>query len=531
MPVTLVPDATCNTLSDIAQRVGSLYSLPAVANEVIELTNDPHVDNADLKRCIERDPALTVRVLRVVNSSLFGLSDSIADLNQALALLGVKPLKMLVLGFTLPDALLLNVAREQLSWYWRSTLARAVAAREISEQLLDRPGDEAFLAGLLQDVGVLALLGQLGRPYANLVGQVIADRSDLASVEREALGFDHAQLTARLLQLWNMPKILGLAIGEERHCPRLARNEAEHAALARALHLADLLAQLVAQCRLSVLPDLLETGRIYANLDKDSLDALVRTLDPKVRQLAETLSLPANPEADYLETLANAHRRLSEMTESIVRDAARGDPTVKELYPSTARDLRAAVRDYLATPGETSPAVEQPPPPDAAAGNERATQPLDANTRLTYRLASATAHARTRRTSLSVVLLALQSDEPLPPEQVHVASQLLNVAAQRTLGGASGVEQVSETRLLWILEGRDRSEAVELANSAIHRLRMAASRLRDEGKFIDCVVAAGVASVEMPTKNFVPGALLDAASRCLYAAFAGAGSVKSLVVS
>src|SRR5687767_12344218 len=83
-------------LQRFVHRAGELYTLPRVAVEVLELTSEKVVDARKLKQCIEYDPALTAKLLRVVNSSLFGLSREVADLNQALAMLGTKPLKLLV---------------------------------------------------------------------------------------------------------------------------------------------------------------------------------------------------------------------------------------------------------------------------------------------------------------------------------------------------------------------------------------------------------------------------------------------------
>src|SRR3990172_4386482 len=141
------PRAT-NVMSDpttpldrLAAKAGQFYSLPVVAMKVLELTNNPKVDIAALKQCIENDPALTTKVLRVVNSSLFGLSRTVSDLNQALALLGTKPLKLLVLGFSLPGGFFAGVAGEIIARYWRHTLVKAVAAREISERFWGQPGD------------------------------------------------------------------------------------------------------------------------------------------------------------------------------------------------------------------------------------------------------------------------------------------------------------------------------------------------------------------------------------------------------
>src|SRR6185437_6113376 len=90
--MTDAPDA----LEQLLQQSSQLYTLPGVAVRVLDLTNHPlQVDAAQLKACIEQDPALTTKVLRVVNSSLFGLSRRVSDLSQALGLLGAKPLKLL----------------------------------------------------------------------------------------------------------------------------------------------------------------------------------------------------------------------------------------------------------------------------------------------------------------------------------------------------------------------------------------------------------------------------------------------------
>ena len=262
-------------LQEIIGRAQSLYTLPAVAAKVIQLTNNPKVDTRALKQCIETDPALAAKILRVVNSSLFGLSREVSDLNQALALLGIKPLKLLVLGFSLPQELFCDVAREQLEWYWSTTLTRAVAARLICEKLYDQPGDDAFLSGLLQDIGVLVLLGQLQKPYAKFLSTAIEERLDLRRIEIDSLGFDHLTLTTALLADWQMPDLLVLAIGEPRDSQRLANQKLAHSQLARILHMANLMAELVGNKRLGALPDLLEISQKYCGIDGEALRELI----------------------------------------------------------------------------------------------------------------------------------------------------------------------------------------------------------------------------------------------------------------
>jgi HD-like signal output (HDOD) protein len=169
-----------STLDRLVDRCGQLYSLPVVAMRVLKLTESPAVDVRALKECIENDPALTSKVLRVVNSSLFGLSREVTDLNQAIALLGINPLKLLVLGFSLPGELFVGLNGDILRRYWHRTLIKAVAAREISQTILGMPGDEAFLAGLLVDIGALVMLQEVGDTYAQFLDSAYARAANIA---------------------------------------------------------------------------------------------------------------------------------------------------------------------------------------------------------------------------------------------------------------------------------------------------------------------------------------------------------------
>ena len=234
-----MPDSSSTSLvQEFVERTGQLYSLPAVAMEVLRLTSEPKIDARALKDCLERDPALTTRVLKVVNSSLFGLSRPVCDLTQALALLGTRPLKMLVLGFSLPKELFTGLSASVLARYWRHTLIKSVAARELADQLFRTPADEqhsrasadeAFTAGLVQDIGLLALIQQLGEPYLRLVDHCQSHGGDMLERELETLGFDHAVLSARLLHRWGLPATLCSAVAvphDQRRVMQLAPNGA-----------------------------------------------------------------------------------------------------------------------------------------------------------------------------------------------------------------------------------------------------------------------------------------------------------------
>lgn len=553
------PETPVGALDLIVGRARSLYTLPAVAVEVLRLTESPKVDVRSLKQSIERDPALTVKILRVVNSSVFGLPREVGDLNQALSLLGIKPLKLLALGFSLPESLFLAAAGDQLDWYWRSTLVRAVAAREISEQLFGKPGDDAFLAGLLQDLGVLVLLGQFGPTYATLLQEAIASPMDLGVLEQAAIGFDHRLLTARLLEHWNLPPLLVAAIGEERDVRRWARNQADHAHLVRVLHLAELLAQLVGQRRLSVLPDLLQAGEAYCLLDRSRLNDLIAGLEPKVRQLAAVLSLKAPDTGGYCEILVHAHQRMAELAEAVAGPLSRrmADDEIGAADSedsaqgalSLAMQLRASFDQFFCQPaGNCAPLPQGGPPPgrsDSASASSAkiadpgggglgprpgalaAASPYD---EVTSRLTLAVGHCRASRKPLGVVLVAVQAAGPLDGPHEAAVERALGSA----LRGEPAIDEVltpsGSLRQLLVLVGRDRPEAVDVARSAVERLRRMLAPMQAAKLLPECAVAAGVAWVDLPAKNFDPRRLVETAERCLVAAIA-AGGVKSLEVS
>src|SRR5207249_1226264 len=245
------------------ERTGQLYSLPAIAAEVLRLTTEPHIDPRALRQCIESDPALAARLLRVVNSSLFGPTRPVTDLNQALTLLGIRPLKMLVLGFSLPKELSAGLEAEVLARYWRQTLVKAVAARELSERLWRIPGDEPFLAGLVQDIGVLALIQQLGPSYEKLLDHVQSCGGSLIARELDTLGFDHLVLSARLLAHWGLPAGLCAAIAVPPAKDRIEELTGHERTLPRMLQLAELMARVIDQPYGGALRELLAVGEQY----------------------------------------------------------------------------------------------------------------------------------------------------------------------------------------------------------------------------------------------------------------------------
>jgi diguanylate cyclase (GGDEF)-like protein len=190
----------------------NLPSPPAVALRIIELAQDPVADLNATARVIGMDPALSARMLRVANSPLYAGRRRVENLGQALTLLGLNATLSLALGFSLAQGLRgANGTATEHERMWRRSVLAAMAARLIGGHAGVQPVEDLMLAGLLQDIGALALLQAMPDEYAALRARATGNGS-LLELEREAFGADHAQVGAWLARHWQLPTYLAQAI-------------------------------------------------------------------------------------------------------------------------------------------------------------------------------------------------------------------------------------------------------------------------------------------------------------------------------
>ena len=187
-----------------------LPTLPAIAVEVLELAQCEEVDLAQIAKTISRDPALTARILKTVNSSFYGRAHAVSTVSHALVLLGLQAVKTLVLGFSLVPTLMASKRAGSFDrmTYWRRTLHTATAARLLAVRAgIAAQQEEAFLAALLADVGVLVLDRVLGDEYGTVHAHATS-HANLASLEDAAFGVSHPEVARLLVEQWQLPPLL-----------------------------------------------------------------------------------------------------------------------------------------------------------------------------------------------------------------------------------------------------------------------------------------------------------------------------------
>ena len=198
-------------LQEKLERCSTLPTLPAVAIRVLQLCQSDDLDLAQIAATISKDPALSAKVLRLVNSPVFGLRNDVRTVPHALALLGLNAVRTLALSFSLVRDLRAS-QQAGLAAYWKRSIISAVAARELAVAARFSAPDEAFLGALLQDIGVLALGRVAGREYESVAAAAGSDHLRLAELERATFGADHAAVGTWLLATWKLPEPLRFAI-------------------------------------------------------------------------------------------------------------------------------------------------------------------------------------------------------------------------------------------------------------------------------------------------------------------------------
>ncbi len=195
-------------LSNLIKNEVKFPTLPAIASEILQAVSKDDAALIELSSIISLAPALSVKILRVANSSLFGCNQEVTDIKRAVSILGTNTAKSIALSFVITA----NLSKQQdvaysLDQFWRHSVTAAVAA-ELLSQKLQRDIPDIFLVALLQDLGALMILLTKGREYKEVLDELSDNPTDLCHQEHEQYGFDHQQVASLLFYHWNFPENL-----------------------------------------------------------------------------------------------------------------------------------------------------------------------------------------------------------------------------------------------------------------------------------------------------------------------------------
>ncbi|MCK6440280.1 MAG: HDOD domain-containing protein [Planctomycetes bacterium] len=226
-------------IENMLTNVEELPTLPSIIGRLIELLNDERSQAKQIAELISSDQALSAKVLKIVNSPLYGVSKKIGTISQAVVILGYSTVRSVVLSTSVIETFTRKDIHEgyfNASEFWTHAIGTAAASRAFARTYEVGRVDDAFTAGLLHGVGLLVLDQYLPDVMAQIQELVELEDLPLVEAEEEVMGMNHARVAARLLEEWKLPEIIVKAVANHIHvdnCP-------DDPQLASCVHLGDI---------------------------------------------------------------------------------------------------------------------------------------------------------------------------------------------------------------------------------------------------------------------------------------------------
>lgn len=232
-------------LREKIQNIIHLPALPTIAMEVIGIIENPKTNVHTLSSIISKDQVLASKILKIANSPFYGYSKTIATLDFAIVILGFETLKEAVLSVSLISHLSKNVSKDfNINSFWGHSIATSVIARELAKNLGYKILAEAFVAGLIHDLGILILNQYFLKEFDEVIELSKTNNIPITEAEMKVLGVTHDEIGSWLAQRWNFPKQL-IESMRYHHNPSLAVINKQLAAI---VHFAEFLAHKVDSC-------------------------------------------------------------------------------------------------------------------------------------------------------------------------------------------------------------------------------------------------------------------------------------------
>lgn len=307
----------------VLRELEQLPTLPAVAVRLIALTGDQQARMGDVVRLIESDASLTAAVLRYVHRADLGVRERSLPIERAAALIGFRAIRNLALSLQIHRVLPPPEEGDPLEFrteLWKHALAVACAADMIEElsPSLERSGD-AFVCGLLHDIGKIALSAILPKSYQRVVDRVERLGECICDAEARVIGLDHTAAGRRLVSHWRLAPSIVESVWLHHHDPQGLPSRVQHPTLVRAVQLAD---SLVRRQRIgfsgfhgpSDINDLARSLR----LDETHLEKLAVELPGRMAPFCELVGLDEGAcRTLYVDSLAKANQELAALNSSL----------------------------------------------------------------------------------------------------------------------------------------------------------------------------------------------------------------------
>jgi HD-like signal output (HDOD) protein len=232
--------ALSDNIIEKLKEIDNLPTLPTVFLNLMRLTRDPKTSIKEIAKVVESDPAISIKILRLINSAFYGLPRKVDSVQQAIVMLGNNTLKNVIISLSI-----FKVMNEgpggsgfDREAFWKHSITCGLIARHLSGRLEFRREEEGFIAGVIHDFGKVVLDKFFHEELSEVIQHACDEKITFFQAELEVLGTSHAEIGAYLAEYWQLPEKLVSVIAHHHALPL----DAEFSDLIALVQLADMLA-------------------------------------------------------------------------------------------------------------------------------------------------------------------------------------------------------------------------------------------------------------------------------------------------
>lgn len=332
----------------IADKIDQLPTLPGVALKLLQSVQKANPNLTEIGNILSSDAALSAKVLRLVNSSFFGLRSSITNVDHAIRMLGLSTVKNLALSFSLTTGFNKTKAKAiNYNRFWKDSLFGAIAAKMLAEKLERSFSEDAFFLGLLQNIGSLTLACCLPEQYSVTLCEAEKNGGNYLQAESQVLGFNHMEIGEYLAKSWGLPEIFFIPIGSH-HCPqKLADSSPDLRMRTNILHLASLYIDLFNSPEMgTVLGTIEHWNQEYGYHEALDPAELAMKIQAQAKDVMPVFEIEFKDDRDYEELLLKAKAELASLSAGFINEIIEKDKQIELLREQATLDGMTSIYNY-----------------------------------------------------------------------------------------------------------------------------------------------------------------------------------------
>ncbi len=279
---------TKDKIRRIIDEAQKLPTLPAVANKITKLLNDPTCTALKVSEVIDKDQSLTIRVLRLVNSAFYSLASQVSNVRHAVALLGFRTISQMVITISVFDVFKGGYGNEfDREGFWKHSIGCAVLSQKIAQLTNYSKVDDCFTAGLLHDIGKVVLDQYLHEEMVKVIQLTKRNDISFTDAEKEVLGLNHADIGGQVMNNWKIPVPMVVAVKyhhtllEEREETEIGRD-----LIVDIVRLSDVICkrERIGFTGDTIIPEITEDYYIRFNINKQLIDEVIESCGEEIEK-------------------------------------------------------------------------------------------------------------------------------------------------------------------------------------------------------------------------------------------------------